>query len=71
MWAFVARHPKLYRWLTRIGIGLLSRIAGKHKKFRRLPFASAWTKQRDFPAPQGQTFMSSIGLANAKSDKDC
>jgi len=70
LWAFVVRHPNLYRWLTRIGIGLLSRIAGKHKKFRRLPFASAWTNQRDFPAPQGPTFMSSIRSANAKSDKD-
>jgi L-lactate dehydrogenase complex protein LldF len=60
LWAFVARHPKLYRLLTGLGVGLLARIAGKQGRFKKLWFASAWTRQRDFPAPQGQTFMDSI-----------
>ena len=66
MWAYVARHPKLYRLLTRFGIGLLSRFAGKRKRFGWLAFASAWTKWRDFPVPQGTTFMSTI---NSKKQK--
>jgi len=60
LWGFVARHPNLYQLLTRFGIGLLHRFAGKRSRFKRMPFASAWTKWRDFPAPQSQTFMSSI-----------
>ena len=60
IWAFVASRPKLYRLLTRMVVRFLSLIAGKKRRIRKLPFASAWTRQRDFPAPQGQTFMSSI-----------
>ena len=28
----------------------------KGGRFRSLPLAGGWTKYRDFPAPQGQTF---------------
>ena len=41
LWAFVAQRPKLYRFLTGIGVGILSRIAGKSKKFTRLSFAAS------------------------------
>lgn len=60
VWAFVARRPKLYRWLTWMGVGFLSLVASRKKRFRSLPFADAWTRHRDFPAPQGNTFMNSI-----------
>ncbi|NQX90284.1 MAG: lactate utilization protein, partial [Halioglobus sp.] len=49
---WVARHPKLYQWLTGLIIKLLHSLGRKRGSFSRLPFASGWTSQRDFPAPQ-------------------
>lgn len=60
MWAFAAKRPWLYRWLTRIASCVLHVAGGRQHRFKRLLFTSAWTKQRDFPAPQGKTFMNSI-----------
>jgi L-lactate dehydrogenase complex protein LldF len=59
VWAAVARRPKLYQVLTRIGIAAMSRAGRRRGHFTRLPLASAWTRGRDLPAPQGHsTFMS-------------
>jgi len=55
-WAFFAQRPKLYKILTRIPVALMS-LAGKAKgRFSMLPGAGGWTKHRDFPVPQGDTF---------------
>jgi len=55
-WAFFARRPRLYGLAT----GLLARalaLVGRHKgRFGWLPFASGWTRHREFPVPQGATF---------------
>jgi L-lactate dehydrogenase complex protein LldF len=67
IWGYVARRPRLYQWLTRLAMGMLHLVAGKQRRFRRLLFANAWTRQRDFPAPQRQTFMSSV---RSKHDKE-
>jgi L-lactate dehydrogenase complex protein LldF len=56
VWAFFARRPKLYGLATRLGMGLLARLAGKRGHFKSLPLARGWTAGRDFPAPQGPTF---------------
>lgn len=55
--AWLARHPPLYQTLTAIGIRILHRLGRKRGRFSRLPFADGWTSQRDFPAPQENTFM--------------
>ena len=56
LWAFFAKRPKLYGLATRIGVKMLA-LAGRSKgRLSWLPFASGWTKYRDMPAPQGQTF---------------
>ena len=54
-WAFFARRPKLYGVATALVMRMLAAF-GRSGRFRRLPFASAWTRHRDFPAPQGATF---------------
>jgi L-lactate dehydrogenase complex protein LldF len=57
LWAFFATRPGLYRMATRAavwGMGLLGRRRGR---FAALPLAGGWTAHRDFPAPQGATFM--------------
>lgn len=54
---WVARHPSLYRILTAALIPVLHRFGRKRGSFSRLPFAGGWTSERNFPAPQGKTFM--------------
>lgn len=53
----LARYPRLYQTLTRMVITPLHRLGRKRGSFRRLPMASGWTSQRDFPSPQRTTFM--------------
>jgi L-lactate dehydrogenase complex protein LldF len=59
--AWLARHPRVYRLATAPVIALLHRLGRRRGAFRRLPFASGWTSQRDFPAPAGGTFMQQYG----------
>jgi len=56
IWAFAAKRPRLYRALSGALMPLLARAAVGKGRFRRLPFAAAWTGTRDLPAPQGETF---------------
>jgi L-lactate dehydrogenase complex protein LldF len=56
-WAWFARRPALYRIAARISIGALGAAGRRRGRFRSLPFAQGWTATRDFPAPQGRTFM--------------
>jgi L-lactate dehydrogenase complex protein LldF len=55
-WAFFARRPALYRWATRAAALSLGWAARKRGRFARLPLAGGWTRGRDFPAPEGDTF---------------
>jgi len=56
LWAFMARHPTLYRLVTTPGVKLLALMGGRKGRLTSLPFAGAWTDQRDLPAPQGTSF---------------
>jgi len=56
-WAFFARHPWLYRFGTRLAARALANRAIGRGRFTSLPLAGGWTRHRDFPAPEGQTFM--------------
>ncbi len=56
LWAWFARRPGAYRLVSRAAaftLGLLGRRSGR---FRRLPLAQGWTRGRDLPAPEGETF---------------
>jgi L-lactate dehydrogenase complex protein LldF len=56
IWGFFARRPGLYRLATRAaawGLGMLGRKKGR---FASMPLAGGWTKGRDLPAPEGDTF---------------
>ena len=59
-WAFFARHPRLYRAATAIGVPLLSAWAFGRKRFKSLPLAGGWTRYRDMPAPESRTFMQQL-----------
>src|SRR5215218_10775335 len=55
-WGFLATRPKLYAVAMSLAIFTLG-VAGKiFGRFRWLPLAGAWTRYRDFPAPEVQTF---------------
>jgi L-lactate dehydrogenase complex protein LldF len=56
LWVQVAKRPRLYHALARIGTCMLGLLSGGRGKFRWLPLAGGWTAARDLPAPQGGTF---------------
>ncbi len=57
LWAFAARRPRLYRAATGLAMAALRLLAGRRGRLAALPLAGGWTGTRDFPAPQGPTFM--------------
>ncbi len=56
VWSFFATRPTLYRLATRLGIGSLGLAGRKRGRFKSVPLAGGWTKWRDMPAPEGDTF---------------
>jgi L-lactate dehydrogenase complex protein LldF len=56
LWAYFAKRPRLYGFAIGIAARMLAALGGRKGRFRWLPFASGWTRHRDFPAPQGATF---------------
>jgi L-lactate dehydrogenase complex protein LldF len=67
LWAWFARRPGAYRLATRtaaFGLRLLARGRGR---FGRLPLAGAWTRGRDLPAPEGDTFFARYRRGGRKS----
>ena len=65
LWAFFARRPGLYRMATRAAVAAMGLIGGKRGRMTALPLAGAWTRDRDFPAPQGGTFMDQYAAKGA------
>jgi len=55
-WGWLARHPRVYAVAARWASRALRLLGGASGRIRRLPGASGWTRQRDFPAPRGATF---------------
>ena len=55
-WAFLAKRGWLYRPATRLAMAAM-KLAGRSRgRFSWLPLAGGWTKHRDFPVPEGDTF---------------
>ena len=57
VWAWLVARPRLYRLATRLGIGALRVMAGGGASSARCRWRAAGPGERDFPAPQGRTFM--------------
>jgi L-lactate dehydrogenase complex protein LldF len=55
-WAYVASRPRLYAFVSSIGVGLLRWMRDRRGMIKRLPFGGGWTGGRDMPAPEGRTF---------------
>jgi L-lactate dehydrogenase complex protein LldF len=56
LWAFLARHPLLYRIATGLPMRVLGALGKRRGRFASLPLAGGWTSVRDLPAPTGETF---------------
>ncbi|MBS3648426.1 iron-sulfur cluster-binding protein [Pseudaminobacter sp. 19-2017] len=65
LWAMFARRPALYRFATSVAVPLLSMFGRRTGRFRHLPLAGGWTRYRDFPAPEGRTFMQQLSERDA------
>ncbi|XSG81403.1 MAG: LutB/LldF family L-lactate oxidation iron-sulfur protein [Methyloligella sp. ZOD6] len=57
LWVWLATKPWLYRPLARLGIAAIALLGRGRGRFKYLPLAGGWTAGRDFPAPQGTTFL--------------
>jgi len=57
LWAFVAHHPRLYRFATAVLARVLRVFGGRRGLIRWLPLGRGWLQGRDLPAPQSRTFL--------------
>ncbi|SCA56314.1 Lactate utilization protein B [Candidatus Terasakiella magnetica] len=55
-WAFWALRPKVYHKAAGLKMRLIGWLGRKNGHFKSLPMTKAWTKSKDFPAPEGKTF---------------
>jgi L-lactate dehydrogenase complex protein LldF len=60
-WAWLSRHPWLYRRVLGLAARVLRSISiptrtPERRRIRRLPLGNGWTLMRDLPAPEGETF---------------
>ncbi len=55
-WTWLAGHPALYAWATRIGVRVMKWMGGYEGRIHKLPMVGGWTDGRDMPAPAGRTF---------------
>lgn len=56
VWSWAARHPGVYRPLTRMASRMLRWMGGDAQRIRSLPLGAGWSDYRDMPAPTGSTF---------------
>ncbi len=56
-WSRIAARPRLYRFCTNLATRSMAWLGRRNGTLRRLPGAGGFTRGRDFPAPQGATFM--------------
>ena len=55
--SWLAAHPRLYQTLTGLGITILHQLGKRSGALKSLGVRNGWTDVRDFPAPEGKTFM--------------
>jgi L-lactate dehydrogenase complex protein LldF len=56
LWLFLAKRPHLYHPLSRLAIRILSTVGRRNGYLSKVPLTGSWTRSRNLPAPQGDTF---------------
>ncbi len=70
-YGYLAKRPKLWSLLLKVQASVLYNFSGGKGRLSKLPlWVSAWTKHRDFPAPQGSSFQSQWKKMNGASSLD-
>ncbi|RMD60794.1 MAG: iron-sulfur cluster-binding protein [Alphaproteobacteria bacterium] len=67
LWAFFAKRPTLYRWAMRAAMKALGRLGRRRGRFSTLPLAGGWTRFRDMPAPEGETFQAAWAARHGRA----
>ncbi len=57
-WSQLARRPAIYHFFMNMAMRLLGWKGRRRGFLSYVPFAGAWTRGRELPAPRGETFMS-------------
>lgn len=70
LWSLLARHPGMYRFSSRILIGMLKVWARGKGSLTRFPLAGAWTHSKELPVPQGNSFFDSWKNAHNKNSEN-
>ncbi len=65
--ATALRSPRFYRWCADRIIAILHQLGKGKGSFRRLIGAGGWSAERDFPVPEGETFMQQYRKRQAAS----
>lgn len=68
--SILARTPWLYRLGTGIAVKLMHLLGRRRGHIARVPGAAGWSKQRDFPVPEGDTFMRQYRARQKAGDDD-
>ena len=68
-WGFFAKRPVLYGLAMRLAMSSLALFGRSRGRFAWLPLAHGWTKTRDLPAPQGDTFQARWRARAARAGK--
>jgi L-lactate dehydrogenase complex protein LldF len=66
--SWLARRPRLYQALTGLLIKVLRQWGKRRGALPSLLVDNGWTQVRDFPAPQGSTFMQQWKQRSAKQN---
>jgi len=66
LWRFMVQRPALNRIGTDMAL-LAMRLFAKSGWIRNMPLAGGWTAHRDFPAPQGPSFLTQIRSRGKRS----
>ncbi len=56
-WSWLARRPRLYQGVMALPVWLMHRLGRRHGGLNWLPAAHGWTRGREMPAPEPQTFL--------------
>lgn len=69
LWAWAAKRPALYRLARGFGVAMLRLLARRRGRITSLPFGSGWTATRDFPAPEGGSFVAQWNAGRRESGR--